>query len=358
MTIILLSISLAVNFGQWLGLISLVLSGYVLWQIRSLLLLVFAAIVFATVLNRCVRELSQRCGLPRGFAIAIILALLLLLTVCFFWLIVPPFINEFRHLIDLFPLIWEKIRQIVRTINQKEAQWNWLPPLPSLSTLITQIQPISTPLLQSFFAFFSNSFTAILQLLVMGVLTILMLIAPEGYRRAALLFVPSFYRRRVDEILTLSEATISNLMLGIVFNCLFICVLSGLGLWVLQVKLVLVHALLAGVLNFIPNIGPTSSVIFPILVVVLDSPWKILPIVIWYFIVQNVESYWLTPTVMAKQVSLLPAVTLMAQLFFASIFGLGGLLLALPLTAVVKIWVEQILFIDILDPWQRPEQSP
>jgi predicted PurR-regulated permease PerM len=54
---------------------------------------------------------------------------------------------------------------------------------------------------------------------------------------------------------------------------------------------------------------------------------------------------------MAKQVSLLPAVTLMAQLFFASLFGVLGLLLALPLTVIVKTWVEETLFKDILDQW-------
>jgi predicted PurR-regulated permease PerM len=55
---------------------------------------------------------------------------------------------------------------------------------------------------------------------------------------------------------------------------------------------------------------------------------------------------------MAKQVSLLPAVTLIAQIFFATTFGLLGLLLALPLTVIVKTWVEEAIFKDILDRWQ------
>jgi predicted PurR-regulated permease PerM len=108
---------------------------------------------------------------------------------------------------------------------------------------------------------------------------------------------------------------------------------------------------LAGLLDFIPNIGPTASVVFPIMIALLDAPWKIVAILIWYFIVQNIESYFLTPTVMAKQVSLLPAVTLMAQIFFASTFGILGLLLALPLTVVAKTWIEELLFKDILDQW-------
>ena len=133
---------------------------------------------------------------------------------------------------------------------------------------------------------------------------------------------------------------------------MFIAALSGLGLWLLQIKLVLVHALMAGILNFIPNIGPAASVIFPLMIAVLDAPWKIIAVLVLYFIIQNIESYWLTPIVMAKQVSLLPAVTLIAQLLFASLFGLLGLLLALPLTVVAKTWIEEALFKDLLDTWQ------
>ena len=97
--------------------------------------------------------------------------------------------------------------------------------------------------------------------------------------------------------------------------------------------------------------GPATSVVFPLMVALLDEPWKIWAILIWYFIIQNIESYWLPPTVMAKQVSLLPAVTLMAQIFFARTFGILGLLLALPLAVVAKTWIEEVLFKDILDPW-------
>jgi predicted PurR-regulated permease PerM len=56
---------------------------------------------------------------------------------------------------------------------------------------------------------------------------------------------------------------------------------------------------------------------------------------------------------MAKQVSLLPAITLIAQIFFAQMFGILGLLLALPLTVVVKTWLDELLFKDILDQWDQ-----
>lgn len=339
------------KFGQWLGLICLLIALYILWEIRQLLLLIFTAIIFATALNRLVRGLI-RYRLPRNQAIIVVLLGVIFLSTLFFVLIVPPFIEQFQNLLELLPRAWGQLRNLFLQFKQNQLQFDWLPSPPTTTDLIQQFQPIGTELFRNFFAFFSNSLTAILQLLLVCILTLMMLINPLLYRRKALALFPSFYRRRAAEILDLSEVALGNWLTGIVINCIFIGILSGIGLLILQVKLVLVHALLAGLLNFIPNIGPATSVIFPIMIALLDAPWKIGAILIWYFIIQNIESYWLTPTVMAKQVSLLPAVTLLAQLFFARSFGLLGLLLALPLTVVAKTWIDEVLFKDILDQWQ------
>ncbi|GGA51829.1 hypothetical protein CYANOKiyG1_71580 [Okeania sp. KiyG1] len=179
------------------------------------------------------------------------------------------------------------------------------------------------------------------------------LVNTQAYRQVGLLLFPSFYRRRADEILSKCEVALGNWFGGIVINSIFVSTLSGLGLWALQIDLVLAHALLAGLLNFIPNIGPTTSVVFPIMIALLDAPWKIVAVGILYLIIQNLESYWLSPIVMAKQVSLLPAVTLASQIFFTTFFGILGLILALPLTVVAKTWIEETLFKDILDPWKN-----
>lgn len=340
------------NLGQWLGLSSLIISCYILWEIRHLLLLVFTAVIFATALNRFVRWL-EKFRIPRFLAIFLVLISTTLLGILFLGLVVPPFVEQFQNLIDLIPNVWEKLRTNLIILGERQSRLDWLPPPPSLDNLAEQLQPLLTGIFQNFFALFSNSFAALLQFIFVAVLTVMMLIDPQQYRRTFLKLFPSFYRQRGNEILDLSELALGNWLIGITLNCLFIGTLSGLGLWILQVKLVLVHALLAGILNFIPNIGPASSVIFPVMVALLDSPWKIWAILLWYFIIQNIESYWLTPTVMAKQVSLLPAVTLLAQLFFARSFGLLGLLLALPLAVIAKTWIEEVLFKDILDSWHR-----
>ncbi|NES85997.1 MAG: AI-2E family transporter [Moorea sp. SIO2B7] len=340
------------NFGQWLGMGSFIISLYILWQIKHLLLLIFTAIVLATALNRLVRCL-QRYGFKRNPAIIVVLSLGLLIGSLFLWLIVPPFIEQFQNLIELLPKVFQQVRSQLMDLEENK-QLDWLPPLPTWADLIAQLQPLATELFKNFFSFFSNSLTVILQLLLVFVLMLMMLVKPQQYRQACLKLFPSFYRRRADEILSVCEVALGNWLGGIALNCIFIGTLSALGLWILQIRLVLVHALLAGLLNFIPNIGPATSVIFPLMIALLDAPWwKIVGILVWYFIIQNLESYWFSPTVMAKRVSLLPAVTLTAQLFFAKTFGILGLLLALPLAVVTKTWIDELLFKDILDKWDN-----
>ena len=338
------------NFGQSLGFLCFVISIYILWQIRQLLLLIFTAVILAVVINRLVCKLVQ-FNFKRLWAIVIIIAAILTTVTILLGLILPPFIEQFKLLIDLLPEVWEKIIQGLNMIDYEK--YSWLSSPPKISDIIDNSQVITTEFLKNFLQIFSNFLAVTLQVFLVAVLTIMFLVNPQRYRRCFLQIFPSFYRCRAREIMGKSEIAIVSWLSGILINCIFIGTLSGVGLFILQVKLVLVHALLAGLLNFIPNIGPATSVIFPVMIAVLDAPWKILAIIVWYFIIQNIESYWLTPKVMAEKVSLLPATTLFAQIFFARSFGLLGLLLALPLTVVAKTWIDEVLFEDILDRWGK-----
>ncbi|MFM8008815.1 MAG: AI-2E family transporter, partial [Dolichospermum sp.] len=133
--------------------------------------------------------------------------------------------------------------------------------------------------------------------------------------------------------------------------------MSLLGLSILQVKAALALGVLAGFMNLIPNLGPTMSVLPAMAIALLDNPWKALAVFILYFVIQQVESNFITPVVMAHQVSLLPAVTLISQLFFVTFLGFLGLFLALPLTVVAKIWVQEVLIKDVLDQWVHPHEN-
>jgi predicted PurR-regulated permease PerM len=124
------------------------------------------------------------------------------------------------------------------------------------------------------------------------------------------------------------------------------------------VKLVAANALLAGLLNIIPNVGPTLSTMFPMSVALLDAPWKAVAVLLLYILIQNLESYVITPSVMHHQLKLLPALTLTAQLIFTVLFGPLGLILALPLAVCLQVIVREVLIHDVLDPWNPSPPAP
>ena len=142
-------------------------------------------------------------------------------------------------------------------------------------------------------------------------------------------------------------------MVGVLISSLCVGLLAAIGLSLLGVRLVAANALLAGLLNIIPNVGPTLSTIFPMSVALLDTPWKALAVLLVYILVQNLESYVITPSVMQHQLKLLPGLTLTAQLVFTLVFGPLGLLLALPLAVCLQVILREVLIHDILDPWKR-----
>ncbi|MCS6812114.1 MAG: AI-2E family transporter [Cyanobacteria bacterium] len=337
------------KFGQWLGLIVTIISLYILWEIRQLILLLFVAVVFSTALNRPTRWL-QRLRLQRKVAAIISVTSILSLLVVFFATIIPPFLEQFQQLVELVPRGFEELRQEVDRLTAGIPggidQF-----LPTSTALFQQFQPIASGLANNFFKVFSGFFNVTISILFVIMVTIMLLIEPDAYRRRFLKLVPSFYRHRADEILTACEADLVGWIVGALINMVVIGVTSGIVLTFLGVRLVLANALLAGLLEAIPNLGPFLSTVPPVAIALLDAPLKGVLVLVSYIIIQVSEQFLLVPVVMGQQVSLLPAVTLIAQFAFAYFFGFLGLFLAIPLVIIVRILVRETLVRDVLDQW-------
>ncbi len=344
------------NLGKWIGLAALGVSLFILWQIRQVILLVFAAVVLASAMNALIRLLTARVKIKRGLAIPLVIGLLLGISTVFGLLVIPPFVAQSQELATLVPQSIDRLVSLFHWIEKQIPGQNLIN-----GNLLEDFQKQATPLMGSvltnFFAIFSNSLAAVLNILLVLILSIMFLLESEKYRGLLIRIFPSFYRRRVDEVLKLCETALDSWMAGTLFNMFVIGLSSFIALLVLQVRLPLANALIAGVLEAIPTIGPAFSVLPPMAVALLDAPWKAGAVLALYFLIQQLEQYLLVPTVMAKQVSLLPAVTLLSQIIFAIFFGFLGLLLALPLVIVGQIWIKEVLVKDVLDQWNEPAQG-
>ncbi len=355
-----------VRLGQWLGLLAIAAASYILWQLRQALLLIFSAVVLAVVLNSFSRWLAGHTGLGRRRSVLLTMLLTLVGLVIGLLVVLPPFFGQVQELLRILPaslatmLLW--LQQLVSEVVQRlplglsDDQRSLAFVQEQTAQLLTLLQEQRTwsqfaPLAGNVVGALNATLAGLLQGLIVLVLSLMFLADPPTYRRLLLRLCPSFYRRRADAVLGAIEAALTDWAGGVLLSSTAIALLSGLVLWALGLKLVFSNALLAGVLNLIPNFGPTLSAVFPMAVALLDAPWKVWAVLGSYIVIQQMESYLITPAIMARQVSLPPAITLIAQLTFASLFGVAGLVLALPLAVVCQVCVREMLVRDLLDPW-------
>lgn len=344
---------------DWINLALLGITLYVVWRFRQIVLLMFAAVVLVTALNSLTRLFVRTYEWPRNRALLVTSAFVALGGFIFLGLVFPLFASQFQELLELTPKGFAVLTGWFDDFRANPPDWfpaQDIQLIPDFSELLRQVTNISTTVFGNFLSFFSSSLAILLQLLLLLVLTLMILANPPAYRNLLLRLFPSGYRKRADEILTKCETALMAWLGGVALSSMFVGTLSFVGLIILGVPYAFAHAVLAGMFNFIPNLGPTLSAIFPIFVALLQSPGKALAVLVLYVVIQNVESYWFTPMTMQKQVSLLPAATLIAQIFFTTFLGPLGLILALPLAVVSKTWIEEAWIKDVLD--RDPKADP
>jgi predicted PurR-regulated permease PerM len=226
--------------------------------------------------------------------------------------------------------------------------------LPTLQQLTQQLQPVINQIAGQGLNIFYSTLGLPLTLLLLFVLSLMLLVDPSPYRQGFIRLFPSFYRSRIDYILVLCEESLENWLISILFSMGAIALCSFIGLLILGIPTARALALLAGLLAFIPNIGPLLSVIPPRAIAVLDSPGKSLAVLILYLVIQQIESQIIAPRIMNQESRILPGITLLSQLVFASFFGVLGLFLALALSVVSQVLLKEILIKDVLDKIQSP----
>lgn len=357
------------TFSQGLSLAALVAAMFLLWNIRHILLLLFAALVLSTALCKLIEQLRLRRPMGRTKALMICLSALLGILLLTTAVVVPPFLGEFSLLLQKLPVaastLWKLTISGLHAVNgmvygtEAVSEWNGLTvdSLPFIPDSAVVASGLGSGLI-GLLGVAGNLGSAGLQLLFVLATSLMVAVQPQAYRDVGLQLVPSFYRRRARRILLLCNEALGSWMVGVLISSLAVFVLCAMTLSMLGVKLVLANALLAGLLNVIPNVGPTLSTVFPMAVALLDAPWKAAAVLGVYVLIQNLESYVITPSVMHHQLRLLPALTLAAQVLFTLMFGPLGLLMALPLAVVMQVVIKEVVIHDVLDRWTVRKLSP
>jgi predicted PurR-regulated permease PerM len=201
---------------------------------------------------------------------------------------------------------------------------------------------------QHFFAFFSSTLAVLGGVLIIVFVAIFVAVDPGLYHRGLMHLFPHRSRAKAGEVLSATATTLRRWLVMQGIAMLAIGTITTVTLMLLDVRAAVALGVIAGILEFIPYVGPILSAVPAIAMALVDSPEKALYVAIAYTVIQQLEGSVLQPLLMKEGLELPPVVTLLGQALFSLVFGFLGLLLAVPLLATVMVPVRLLYVRDVV----------
>lgn len=333
-------ISLFAN--RTLEVIVLVALALALWQIVDALLLAFAGVLVAVFLRGLAQTLRGYTPLSMGWSLAVVGVTLLVLLGLGLWFMGPRVAEQFSELAQTLPQTIEEFRQSLLQDSwgrylMDQASSSSGAELGGGEDIFTRITGVA-----------SSVFGALTNIVLVLFIGIFFSVSPELYKRGVVLLVPPPRRTRVEEALSTAGHALWKWLQGQFVAMFFVGVATTVGLLLLDVPMALALGVVAGLLEFIPFIGPVAAAVPGILLALTESPTLGFYTALFYLLVQQVESNVVTPLVQRQAVSLPPVLVVLATVAAGLLFGVLGIILATPLLVVVLVLIKMLYIEDKL----------
>jgi predicted PurR-regulated permease PerM len=318
--------------------LKIVIVGLVLWflfNVRDIIGIALVALIFSAAIDPWVDGLQRR-GIPRSLSIVILFTLTVAFISLIVVLFVPLIIDQLRSLSQNFPAFYERLLSSVPTTEDQSL----------VGTVQQSLEGASRQLgtlTQSIFTGVASFFGGFISFIVILVLTFYMTLEEDGIKRFFTGLAPTHYHPYLTRLFLRLQERLGMWLRGQLLLGAIVASLTFIGLLILDVKYVLVLALIAGVTELIPAIGPIIGSVPAILVAFSDSPLKALLVLILFIIIQQLENHLIVPRVMSKVTGLNPIIIILVMLIGGKTAGIAGVFLAVPVTIVLQTFLDDFL---------------
>ena len=328
-----------------LVLLSVILGFWLLYRFNQVIFTLFIAIVIGTVIRPAVAWLHRR-GLPQTVGVILVYLLLLLLLIGFLLLLFPLLSEQGTTIATAMPVYYQNLRQwVVSHPNQFLASLSEF--LPAALPKLSPVQQTEQELMAS-----AGQVAGYVTLLAKGVFTAIIILALAFYWtldgpriiQSFLLVIPQTQRETIGELIVAMESKVGFYIVGQAILCTVIGIMALIAYLLIGLPNALVLALIAGVLEAVPMIGPLLGAVPAALVALSIAPGKLIWVIIATVVIQQVENSLLVPRIMKKAVGVNPFVTLLALFAFSTLFGLAGALMAIPMAAMIQLALNHFVF--------------
>src|SRR3989344_5635552 len=319
-----------VSYKTVLFTIGVLLGLWLIFLVKDIIILIFLSIIVVSALLKPVEWLHSK-RVPRTFAVIITYLGLVLIISGIVSVMIPPLVIQTGELIKNLP-------SIIGTINDFFV-FNKIPVDDVSNVIGGQLNTVGSNIVTITTKVFSSIF------LVVTLLALSFYLLLEWRVFVKLLASPfsGQQEKRVISTVTKVEKGLGSWVRGQLTLSLIIGVVTYIGLTILGIEYALPLALIAGILEIVPMVGPIIAAIPAVLVGLTVSPILGLAVVALFFIVQQLENHIVVTMIMSKVVGLQPAIVIVSVLIGATLGGIAGALLAIPIIIVIKIIVKELL---------------
>jgi len=309
-----------------------------LWQVRDVIVLLFGAVMIATIFRAIADLLEKHLRLPERVAVLVSVLLIVGIIVGVAWSIGSQVGTQSQDLANTLPRAAAIIDDRLAAMGLGHPVAMWMRNLHSGGLIGADLK-----------GFVSSVTIGVASFLIMFFGGIFLAAQPRLYGIGLIKLIPPARRRLVAEAMEESDHALRLWLKGQLWAMLLIFLMTWIGLWLLGVPSSLVLALISGVLEFIPYAGAITSAVPAIMVALVQSPELAMWVVGLYVLVHHVEAYLIQPVIQQFAVEIPAVITLFALLAFGLLFGVLGILLAAPLAVVSYVLVKRLYVIEALD---------
>jgi predicted PurR-regulated permease PerM len=328
--------------SRWAGLFfALVLGVYLVFQIPQIVLIFLLALLFAIVLSGPVNYLAHK-GLPRGLGVLVVLGSLVLVLWLLSKAIIPVVQAQTEQFIGDFPALLAQTQGFTASLEsafglESETILDPQRPLEAGRNFLSGHTTVSSVV------DIGRNIAEVISLSVVAVIvTIYLVVSPVPLVNGFVALFPAGQRERVREVLGKMYHAVQKWVLGQLSAMVIIGVLTAIALSIIGIPYALSIGALSGLLAFLPLIGVLISIIPPVLLALTINPILVVWVILSYIVVHQIEAHVIQPMVMSRAVSLHPVVIVLAILVMGTLFGLVGVLLAVPLVAALGVLVQEL----------------
>jgi len=307
--------------------------GWLLYQIRGVLLIVYISLILALTLNPLVSKVQSKVK-RRGVAVMLVMLSVVILFGIILSFGLSPIISQTGSFISGFPNLLQSTFDYLGYGHLTET---------AVRSLTGSLANSSGGVVTVTLGIFSNAI-AVFSIVIF---TAYILIDFEKLKRSFLSFFIGHKRRQMEEIFDDVEIRLGSWLRGQAFLMLVVGLLSFIGLSLLGVRYAVPLAFLAGLLEIIPNLGPTLAALPAVLVALSSSPLLALGTLALYILIQQLENNFIVPKVMERVLGFNPLVTILAILIGGKLLGILGGILALPTLLLAVIVISHLTGRDI-----------